>query len=121
MRTVHAEEKVCRLQKIAVLAMLFCVTAAPVSRGEAKIPGSLSIECDTFSYGIDPAGKNLHFTDKATGKDYYNRSAGGDWQYCAFVKKAGKTFPVSSAAMAGGLLNLRFDGANAAASLRVIN
>ncbi|MDD4019049.1 MAG: hypothetical protein PHV28_14025, partial [Kiritimatiellae bacterium] len=121
MRTVHAVEKFCRLQKAAAFSMLFGVMAAAVSAGETKIPGSLSIECDTFSYGIDPAGKNLHFTDKASGKDYYNRSTGGDWQYCAFVKKDGKTFPVSSAAMAGGLLTLRFSGADAAASLRVIN
>lgn len=121
MRTSYAEEKFCRLQKIAVFATLLCALAAPVSRGEMKAPGSLFIKCDTFLYGIDSAGKNLHFIDKSTGKDYYNRSAGGDWQHCAFVKKDGKTFPVSSAAMADGLLNLRFDGADATASIRVIN
>ena len=125
MRTIRAEEKPCSLsffvQRIMVFSLLLCLTGEAVSAGEPKIPGTLSIECDTFSYGIDPAGKNLHFTDKASGKDYYNRSTGGDWQYCAFVKKDGKTFPVSSAAMAGDLLTLRFSGADASASIRLIN
>ena len=44
MQTNYAEEKFCRLQKIAVFATLLCVLAVPVSRGEMKAPGSLSIE-----------------------------------------------------------------------------
>lgn len=109
------------IQRTMMVALLLIGTQGTLAAAETKTQGALTIECDTFSYGIDALGKNLHFTDKASGKDYYNRATGSDWQYCAFVKKDSKTFPVTSAAMKDDLLELIFSGANISASLRVMN
>lgn len=110
-----------RVRKMMAFSLAFCWMGATLVAGEAKGAGSLTIECDTFSYVIDSAGRNLHFTDKAAGKDYCKSPAEGKWQYCASVKKGGKSFPVSSASLKDHVLDLAFSGAGVIASIRVHN
>jgi hypothetical protein len=67
--------------------------------------GNIVLENGNLSYEMDQTGKNLHFIDKKSGKDYlYSDTV----SYCASVKQDGKEFKVSSVKLKGNLLKLEF-------------
>jgi hypothetical protein len=63
-----------------------------------------------FQYAIDPEGKNLSFTDLATGKEYLRTN---EVSRCASVRVGGQESRVASASLAEGALKLKFENGTA--------
>ncbi len=74
------------------------------------------IENGSFSYEIGREGKNLHFTDKATGNDYLDPAA---VSYCAYITQDGKQQNVTSISLKGKHLLLQFGNTGIAADVLV--
>jgi hypothetical protein len=69
-----------------------------------------------IKYTVSSDGRNLGFVDRASGIDYLRRDVASP---CALVRRDGKAYPATSAALTNGRLLLRFDGATVEAVLRV--
>ena len=89
-------------------------------RGLGREPGpaaaSITIENDYVRHVIGADGRNLHFLDKQTGKDYCRSDPSSS--FCR-VKKGGKEFAASAASFAGGLISVRFGESGIDAVLKV--
>ncbi|MBN2328554.1 MAG: hypothetical protein JXR73_15535 [Candidatus Omnitrophica bacterium] len=89
-----------KMRKIQVV-VLVCLMAS----GFIGESAAISFENEYVQYTIGPDGKNQHFIDKKTGRDYCD--AAGD-PYCAWVKAGGRDWPASGASFDGNLLRLDF-------------
>jgi len=100
--------------KLALIAFLASgVLFVSTSSGSKK---SIVIENNGFRYEIGPDGKNLHFTDQATGHEYLDTDA---VSYCAYIVKDGKQQNVTSAELKGRHLWLEFGDAKVTADVIV--
>jgi len=79
-------------------------------------PDWIVIENRDFTYEIGPEGKNLHFTDKATGIDYLDNE---QVSFCGFVVKDGKQSNVSSISFKGKHLRMEFGDAGVVADILI--
>ena len=77
---------------------------------------NIVIENSSFRYEIGHEGKNLHFTDKATGNDYLDTEA---VSYCAYIIKDGEQYNITSVALKGKHLQLEFADAEVTADVLV--
>jgi len=79
--------------------------------------GNVILQNGSFRYEIDKTGKNLHFTDKKSGKDYI---LPGSESFCASVVKDGKELRVTSVSRQGNSMILEFgeSGVRAAVNIR---
>src|SRR5450759_3469986 len=77
---------------------------------------NIVIENGSFRYEIGQEGKNLHFTDKATGNDYLDPAA---VSYCAYITQDGKQQNVTSVSLKGKHLLLEFGNADVTADVLV--
>lgn len=93
---------------LALLAALRLEAAAP--------PQPVVLQNAHVRYTISPDGKDLGLVDRATGKDYLRPGAAAP---CALVRRDGKEYPATAAALAGGRLTLRFGDAGAVVVLKV--
>ncbi|RIH62997.1 hypothetical protein D1164_21840 [Mariniphaga sediminis] len=91
----------------------FLCSAESVVRNEN---GSLVIENRDFKYEVTPQGRNLHFIDKATGKDYLDSSAES---YAATVTVAGTDYLVNSVVLKGSRLKFFFESSGVSAEINV--
>lgn len=99
------------------LNVLFLVLSGLLfARCSSGLKDSIVIENRCFSYEIGSEGKNIHFTDKATGTDYLDPEA---VSYCAYVMQDGKQKKVSSASFSGKHLRLEFGDANITAEVLI--
>ena len=69
--------------KIIIILLLTVIIGSSSSNSKE----SLVFENSNFKYEIGRDGKNLHFIDKAAGKDYLNSAAGSK---CAYIISDGK-------------------------------
>ncbi len=72
------------------------------------------LENQYIRYEIRADGRNEHWVDGRTGRDYAVPNSP-----CARVKKGGKDFPVTGAAFKDGLLTFQFGEANVEAAIRI--
>ena len=77
---------------------------------------SIVIENGYFKYEIGSNGKNLHFIDKATGKDYLNYATGSK---CAYIISDGKRYDVTKLYLKRNHLLMEFDKSGAIADIHV--
>jgi hypothetical protein len=86
--------------------------------GQAPVPpaASIIIENDYVKHVIGADGRNLHFLDKRTGKDYCRSDPASS--FCR-VKKGGKEYVASAASIADGLISVRFGESGIEAVLKV--
>nr|HPI71872.1 hypothetical protein [bacterium] len=71
-----------------------------------------------FRYEIAQDGKNLHFIDCASGRDYLDQQK---VSRCALIQQKGKPFPVSALRLKGDRLYLEFDDARVRAEILLQN
>ena len=64
---------------------------------------AIEFENDYVRYVINSDGRNLHFANRQTGKDYCDPGS-----VCAQVKAAGQYYDVSSASCSDGRISLQF-------------
>ena len=88
--------------------------AGPVATGDS--PPAVVLENAQFRYSISSDGRSLGFVDRAAGVDYLKP---GGAVPCALVRRAGREFPATGAALVGDRLTLKFTGAEVEAVLRV--
>lgn len=102
---------VCGLVFLSVFAH-----AADQQKGAGAFSGStVKIEDSYFKYEIGSDGRNLHFINKATGKDYY-RLPGTAF---AGIKKAGREYPSTKVSNANGRVTVEFGDSGVSAVLQV--
>jgi len=77
---------------------------------------SIVIENGNFKYEIDSDGKNLHFIDKVSGKDYLDSKAGSK---CAYVISDGKRQEVSVLSLKRNHLVMEFGNAGVIADIHI--
>ncbi|CAL1519375.1 hypothetical protein [Chitinophaga sp. MM2321] len=104
----------CHAKRLpGTLLMICCLLLTAYSAMAANIV----ISSRNYVYELDHTGRNIHFKDKATGTDYLNRQ---EISYCASIKRDGKEFNVSAAAMINkDLLKLTFGEAGVTAVIRI--
>jgi len=68
---------------------------------------NIVIENNYLRYEIGTDGRNQHFIDKSTGKDYFYADT---VSYCASVVQNGKEYNVNSVSLTGNVLKLEFGG-----------
>jgi len=73
---------------------------------------SATLENEHLRYVVGDDGTNLHFIDRATGRDWCVKAP------CATVKVGGKEYPATAASYGGNLLRLRFGEAGVGATVR---
>ncbi|MGA2863868.1 MAG: hypothetical protein ABSF95_05220 [Verrucomicrobiota bacterium] len=100
----------------AAVHPLFILGLFAAANAAAAAQGTVVIENAHVSYTVSPGGKNLGFVDRATGLDYLRRGAASP---CALVRREGKEYPATGAALANGRLSLRFGDAGVEAVLKV--
>ena len=91
------------------------ILAAYLSAATAQ-QAPIVIENTHLRYTISAEGKNLAFTDRATGVDYLKRDAPSA---CALVRCSDAEYPATSARFANGRLSIEFGQAKAQVVLRV--
>lgn len=103
---------------ILLLGMMF-IPFAPSFSADGVIENdkaSVVIENNGFKYEIAADGRNLPFTDKATGADYlYSDSV----SFCAYLMHEGKEYPVSAVSIKDNLLKLEFKNAKVTAEILI--
>jgi hypothetical protein len=109
-RAPTGKTKFCRFICLAVLIA--------TSGFKGEIAMTIKLENEYVKYVIGPDGRNLHFIDQQTGKDYRAqdlRSA------CARIKIAGQYHDASSASYSGGRIDLQFgdSGVSAVVGIKV--
>lgn len=77
---------------------------------------TIEIKNDYVKYTIGANGKNLHFVDQQTGKDYCLQTPS---TACAQIKIDGQYYDATNASYSGGKLNLKFDQTDAEAIIKV--
>lgn len=77
---------------------------------------SIIIETGSFSYKIGKDGRNLHFTDKASGIDYLKNDP---LSYCAEIFIDGKNYIVTNVTNKGKILKLEFSNNETTAEIRI--
>ncbi|WP_372936137.1 hypothetical protein [Mariniphaga sediminis] len=78
---------------------------------------NIVLESNGFKYEISSSGKNLSFIDKTSGIDYLNADT---VSYCAYVKKSGKEYYVTSVSVQGGKLIYGFGDAGVTAEINLV-
>ena len=78
---------------------------------------AIEIENRYVRYVIGSDGRNLHFVDKRTGKDYCVQEPGSSF---ARVKKAGRNYDASSVSYADGRLKVQFGESGVGAVIGVV-
>jgi hypothetical protein len=92
------------------------LTAVLLVRCSSLSTDNIIIGDNYFEYEIGRDGRNLHFIDKVTGKDYlYSDST----SFCAYIIKAGKEQKVTSVNLKGSRLILDFGSSGVSAEVRV--
>ncbi|MBW8325116.1 MAG: hypothetical protein K0M50_10170 [Prolixibacteraceae bacterium] len=71
---------------------------------------------DHFRYEIAKDGKNLHFTDKKTGIDYFYADS---VSYCAYIIKDGKEYHATSVSLKNNLLDIEFGNTGVTVEVRI--
>jgi hypothetical protein len=108
----------CIIALVAVLSIA-TVAGAGVKRGKTNMSGTekvgFALENEFAKYVVAGDGLNLHFVDKASGKDYCD---GKSKTRFAQVKKAGKVYDCSHVSFASGKITVDFDGAGARAIIK---
>jgi hypothetical protein len=89
---------------------------AVLSTSVATAAENVVIANARLKYTIGPDGKNLSFVDATSGKDYLRPGTGSA---CAAVRRAGKDYVASSAALANGRLVVSFSEAGVEAVIKV--
>ena len=79
-------------------------------------PESIVIENDYFRYEIAGNGKNLHFTDKTTGKDYLDSEAGSK---SAYIVSDGERYEVTALSLEKNNLNMKFGKSGVEADIHI--
>ncbi|MBI3850572.1 MAG: hypothetical protein HY298_09935 [Verrucomicrobia bacterium] len=77
---------------------------------------ALTLQNRYVRYELGADGRNLHFIDRATGKDYCATNPPAPF---ASVKKSGRLFAAASASYSGGKLAVEFGDAGVTATLKV--
>jgi len=90
--------------------------AEPTSVKIVETP-ALTVESDSLRLAVGANAHTLEFTDKSSGANYCAPNPG---TALARVKKAGKFFAATTAALTDGRLVLEFAGAGVSATLRVV-
>jgi hypothetical protein len=78
---------------------------------------NIRIENSNFSYVIDKSGNNLHFIDKASGRDYLDTVRKSK---CASIVKEGRHYDVTSVRKRGRTLELSFSDADVNATVKLM-
>jgi len=91
---------------------LFCAVVFIPALSQAE--GRVILNNGVFKYEIAQDGKNLHFIDCASGRDYLDLQK---VSYCAFIQQRGKPFPVSALRLEGDRLCLEFGDARVRAEI----
>lgn len=76
------------------------------------------LESNHFKYEIAGSGKNLHFTDKATGIDYLDTETNSG---CAYISVEGTEYEVTKVSLNGDLLTMEFGDTGVKAGLEVFH
>jgi hypothetical protein len=84
--------------------------------GGQPVPPAVKLQNRWLRLEIGPDARCRQFSSRATGTNYSVQPAANP---VASVKKAGRVFPATSAAFAGGKLDLNFGGADVTATLAV--
>ena len=77
---------------------------------------NIVIENDYFRYEIAGNGKNLHFTDKTTGKDYLDSRAGSK---SAYIVSDGERYEVTALSLEKNNLNMKFGTTGVEANIHI--
>jgi len=77
---------------------------------------SIEFENENVRYVIGSDARNRHFIDKGTGRDYCAQIPSAP---CAYVIKAGREYPASTASVAEGGLVLQFEELKISATIKV--
>ncbi len=78
---------------------------------------NIVIENANFKYEIAKDGRNLHFTNKATGIDYFYADS---VSHCAYIMKDGKVHLATSVFFENDLLSLEFGNSGVTAEIRIV-
>jgi len=96
--------------------LLFIIIAVVGYTSEIK--SSVTIENDYFIYEIAGNGKNLHFTDKATGEDYLDSEARSK---CAYVIVDGEKYEITALTREREYLTMEFGKSGVLANIHIRN
>ena len=97
------------------MVLLLSVIIGSCSSGSNE---SIVIENSNFEYEIGNDGKNLHFIDKATGKDYLDSGAGSK---CAYIISDGKREDISVLSLKKNHLIMEFGKSDVIADIHITN
>ena len=101
-----------------LLFTCLCLAATAVLSADAPVEKpALNVESDSLRLAVGTNAHTLEFTDKSSGTNYCARNPGTAF---ARVKRAGKFFPATTAALTDGRLVLEFAGTGVSATLRVV-
>ncbi|MCX6223070.1 MAG: hypothetical protein NTZ69_19050 [Bacteroidia bacterium] len=107
-----------KIPAIILLGLVF-ISFAPLFSANGAIKNDkagIVIGNNDFKYEIAADGRNLHFTDNATGADYlYPDSV----SFCAYLMQEGKEYPVSAVSIKENLLMLEFKKAGVTAEILI--
>lgn len=100
--------------RIATSIIALLLTRLAYGGGQSS-EAAVVIQNDYLRYEIGADGRNAHFVEKRTGKDYCDRKAGSSF---ARVRKEGKDYDATAARITGDRVSIEFAGAGARAVLR---
>ncbi len=92
-------------KKTQVLIIIFILLCSVFESSYGKLSESIIIENDYFRYEVASNGKNLHFIDKSTGKDYLDSKSGSK---CAYIISEGQKIEVTALSLKGNYLEIEF-------------
>ena len=99
-----------KIKPFAIIAVILGFVSGSCSKE------SIVIENEYFRYEIAANGKNLHFTDKATGRDYIDSEAGSK---SAYIVSNGERYEVTALSLERGNLKMKFGKSGAEANIQI--
>lgn len=99
------------MNSLRSLTLLLSLCLLPCLRAQQPV----TLETSRFRYTVAADGQNIAFIDAATG---VNHLRSGQPSRCASIQRAGREFPVTSVALTGDRLTLRFGESGVTVGLR---
>lgn len=105
------------LIRFSLLTVAFSAALQLVAAETSQVKPALTVESDSLRLVVGANAHTLEFTDKSSGTNYAPKNPTVAF---ARVKKAGKFFEATAAALTEGRLVLEFAGAGASAALKIV-
>lgn len=104
------------LKKAKSLILILIILIFVCGEGYTQSNKNIVIENDYFKYEVDGNGKNLHFIDKSTAKDYLDSGSGSK---CAYIVSDGNRIEVTAIFLKDDHLEMEFGKLGGVAKMHV--